>query len=162
MGLTGAGREESRKSIDLGQPDLPQDDIIDEVSGITGIFSFPEGVSLFACVCVFSVNNLQQQQVVLSFFNFCNQIWAEIVSVLGLLTANLKFKKKKKRFATFFFFRLFQRVISKDGTILSKAPSGMQSGGEEEQDEEAHTPLPPPMEIIKDPSAQDEKVGRGR
>lgn len=38
----------------------------------------------------------------------------------------------------------------------------MQSGGEEEQDEEAHTPLPPPMEIIKDPSAQDEKVGRGR
>ncbi|KAG7240412.1 hypothetical protein INR49_026983 [Caranx melampygus] len=33
----------------------------------------------------------------------------------------------------------------------------MQSGGEEEQDEEAHTPLPPPMEIIKDPSAQDDK-----
>ncbi|XP_016895183.1 kalirin-like isoform X1 [Cynoglossus semilaevis] len=33
----------------------------------------------------------------------------------------------------------------------------MQSGGEEEQDEEAHTPLPPRMEIIKDPSAQDEK-----
>ncbi|TNN04436.1 hypothetical protein fugu_001465, partial [Takifugu bimaculatus] len=77
---TGTGREESRKSIDLGQPDLPQDDIIDE------------------------------------------------------------------------------RVISKDGNILSKAPSGMQSGGEEEQDEEAHTPLPPPMEIIKDPSAQDEKT----
>uniref|UniRef100_H3DDY1 non-specific serine/threonine protein kinase n=1 Tax=Tetraodon nigroviridis TaxID=99883 RepID=H3DDY1_TETNG len=76
---TGTGREESRKSIDLGQPDLPQDDIIDE------------------------------------------------------------------------------RVIGKDGNILSKAPSGMQSGGEEEQDEEAHTPLPPPMEIIKDPSAQDEK-----
>lgn len=38
----------------------------------------------------------------------------------------------------------------------------MQSGGEEEQDEEAHTPLPPPMEIIKDPSAQDDKVGEGR
>lgn len=37
----------------------------------------------------------------------------------------------------------------------------MQSGGEEEQDEEAHTPLPPPMEIIKDPSAQDEKVRGG-
>lgn len=34
----------------------------------------------------------------------------------------------------------------------------MQSGGEEEQDEEAHNPLPPPMEIIKDPSAQDDKV----
>lgn len=37
----------------------------------------------------------------------------------------------------------------------------MQSGGEEEQDEEAHTPLPPPMEIIKDPSAQDDKVRGG-
>ncbi|XP_054870922.1 kalirin isoform X2 [Amphiprion ocellaris] len=77
----GSGREESRKSIDLGQPDLAlQDDIIDE------------------------------------------------------------------------------RVLSKDGNLLSKAPSGMQSGGEEEQDEEAHTPLPPPMEIIKDPSAQDDKT----
>lgn len=54
-----------------------------------------------------------------------------------------------------------QRVISKDGNPLSKSSSGMQSGGEEEQDEEAHTPLPPPMEIIKDPSAQDDKV-RGR
>lgn len=54
-----------------------------------------------------------------------------------------------------------QRFISKDGNLLSKPPSGMQSGGEEEQDEEAHTPLPPPMEIIKDPSAQDDKV-RGR
>ncbi|XP_028991626.1 kalirin isoform X5 [Betta splendens] len=43
-----------------------------------------------------------------------------------------------------------ERVLSKDGTILSKASSGMQSGGEEEQDEEAPTPLPPPMEIIKD------------
>lgn len=58
---------------------------------------------------------------------------------------------------------LLQRVISKDGNLLSKTSSGMQSGGEEEQDEEAHTPLPPPMEIIKDPSAQDEKVrGGGR
>ncbi|XP_049904581.1 kalirin isoform X2 [Epinephelus moara] len=77
----GAGREESRKSIDLGQPDHAlQDDIIDE------------------------------------------------------------------------------RFISKDGNLLSKPPSGMQSGGEEEQDEEAHTPLPPPMEIIKDPSAQDDKT----
>uniref|UniRef100_A0A7N8YQX3 non-specific serine/threonine protein kinase n=1 Tax=Mastacembelus armatus TaxID=205130 RepID=A0A7N8YQX3_9TELE len=46
--------------------------------------------------------------------------------------------------------------------VLSKASSGMQSGGEEEQDEEAHTPLPPPMEIIKDPSAQDDKVRQGR
>uniref|UniRef100_A0A665X1J4 Kalirin RhoGEF kinase a n=1 Tax=Echeneis naucrates TaxID=173247 RepID=A0A665X1J4_ECHNA len=46
----------------------------------------------------------------------------------------------------------------KDGNLLSKASSGMQSGGEEEQDEEAHTPLPPPMEIIKDPSSQDDKT----
>uniref|UniRef100_A0A4W4HKB4 Kalirin RhoGEF kinase a n=1 Tax=Electrophorus electricus TaxID=8005 RepID=A0A4W4HKB4_ELEEL len=30
--------------------------------------------------------------------------------------------------------------------------SGMQSGGEEEPEDESHTPLPPPMEIIKDPS----------
>lgn len=51
-----------------------------------------------------------------------------------------------------------QRVLRHDGNILSKTSSGMQSGGEEEQDEEAHTPLPPPMEIIKDPSAQDDKV----
>uniref|UniRef100_A0A8C9XH86 non-specific serine/threonine protein kinase n=1 Tax=Sander lucioperca TaxID=283035 RepID=A0A8C9XH86_SANLU len=56
---------------------------------------------------------------------------------------------------------VLQRFLSKDGNVLSKAPSGMQSGGEEEQDEEAHTPLPPPMEIIKDPSAQDDKVRRG-
>lgn len=34
----------------------------------------------------------------------------------------------------------------------------MQSGGEEEQDEETPTPLPPPMEIIKDSPAQNEKV----
>lgn len=51
-----------------------------------------------------------------------------------------------------------QRVLSKDSNLLSKTCSGMQSGGEEEQDEEAHTPLPPRMEIIKDPSAQDDKV----
>nr|XP_046259128.1 kalirin isoform X2 [Scatophagus argus] len=77
----GTGREESRKSIDLGQPDISlQDDIIDE------------------------------------------------------------------------------RVLSKDGNLLSKTSSGMQSGGEEEPDEEAHTPLPPPMKIIKDPSAQDDKT----
>uniref|UniRef100_A0A672SKY1 Kalirin RhoGEF kinase n=1 Tax=Sinocyclocheilus grahami TaxID=75366 RepID=A0A672SKY1_SINGR len=31
-------------------------------------------------------------------------------------------------------------------------------GGEEEPEDESHTPLPPPMEIIKDPSAQEEKV----
>ncbi|KAM9802096.1 kalirin isoform 2-T2 [Syngnathus typhle] len=50
-----------------------------------------------------------------------------------------------------------EHIPSKAGNILSKTPSGMQSGGEEEQDEEAHTPLPPPMEIIKDPSTQDNK-----
>uniref|UniRef100_A0A4W5Q269 Kalirin RhoGEF kinase n=1 Tax=Hucho hucho TaxID=62062 RepID=A0A4W5Q269_9TELE len=35
---------------------------------------------------------------------------------------------------------------------LSKSSSGMQSGGEEEPEDDSHTPLPPPMEIIKDPS----------
>ncbi|XP_046902206.1 kalirin isoform X4 [Hypomesus transpacificus] len=44
----------------------------------------------------------------------------------------------------------------KEGT-LSKSSSGVPSGGEEEPEDDAHTPLPPPMEIIKDPSAQDEK-----
>lgn len=29
---------------------------------------------------------------------------------------------------------------------------GGQSGGEEEPEEESHTPLPPPMQIIKDPN----------
>ncbi|XP_060908991.1 kalirin-like isoform X2 [Labrus mixtus] len=76
---SGSGREESRRSIDLGQPDL----------------------------------NLQE----------------DIIS---------------------------ERVLSKDGNLLSKTAPGMQSGGEEEPDEEAHTPLPPPMEIIKDPSAAQE------
>lgn len=28
----------------------------------------------------------------------------------------------------------------------------MHSGGEEEPEEESHTPLPPPMQIIKDPN----------
>nr|XP_046216341.1 kalirin-like isoform X6 [Oncorhynchus gorbuscha] len=40
---------------------------------------------------------------------------------------------------------------------LSKPSSGMQSGGEEEPEDDSHTPLPPPMEIIKDPSSQEEK-----
>ncbi|RXN33524.1 kalirin isoform X1 [Labeo rohita] len=35
---------------------------------------------------------------------------------------------------------------------------GVNSGGEEEAEDEPHTPLPPPMEIIKDPSAQEEKT----
>lgn len=34
---------------------------------------------------------------------------------------------------------------------LRKEESG-QSGGEEEPEEESHTPLPPPMQIIKDPN----------
>ncbi|NP_001314918.1 kalirin RhoGEF kinase b isoform 1 [Danio rerio] len=35
---------------------------------------------------------------------------------------------------------------------------GTNSGGEEEAEDEPHTPLPPPMEIIKDPSAQEDKT----
>lgn len=46
-----------------------------------------------------------------------------------------------------------QRRRGNSANILSKP--GMQSGGEEEQDEEAHTDLPPRMEIIKD---QEDKV----
>ncbi len=54
-------------------------------------------------------------------------------------------------------FLCLQRVRKEEGT-LSKSSSGMHSGGEEEPEDESHTPLPPPMEIIKDPSAQEEKV----
>ncbi|XP_015821204.1 kalirin isoform X3 [Nothobranchius furzeri] len=50
-----------------------------------------------------------------------------------------------------------ERVSSKDSNPLSKGPSGMQSGGEEEQEDEPHLPLPPPMKIIENPSAQDDK-----
>ncbi|KAK2888899.1 hypothetical protein Q8A67_014274 [Cirrhinus molitorella] len=39
-----------------------------------------------------------------------------------------------------------------------RARRGVNSGGEEEAEDEPHTPLPPPMEIIKDPSAQEEKT----
>uniref|UniRef100_A0A8C2PWH6 non-specific serine/threonine protein kinase n=1 Tax=Cyprinus carpio TaxID=7962 RepID=A0A8C2PWH6_CYPCA len=52
---------------------------------------------------------------------------------------------------------LEERVRKEEGT-LSKSSSGMHSGGEEEPEDESHNPLPPPMEIIKDPSAQEEKV----
>ncbi|KTG32647.1 hypothetical protein cypCar_00040813 [Cyprinus carpio] len=52
---------------------------------------------------------------------------------------------------------LEERVRKEEGT-LSKSSSGMHSGGEEEPEDESHTPLPPPMEIIKDPSAQEEKT----
>ncbi|XP_042192248.1 kalirin isoform X3 [Callorhinchus milii] len=38
---------------------------------------------------------------------------------------------------------------------LSKSSSGMQSGGEDEPDEEPHTPLPPRMRIIDNPSPED-------
>ncbi len=41
---------------------------------------------------------------------------------------------------------------------LKRGRRGVNSGGEEEAEDEPHTPLPPPMEIIKDPSAQEEKV----
>ncbi|XP_016411516.1 kalirin-like [Sinocyclocheilus rhinocerous] len=50
-----------------------------------------------------------------------------------------------------------EEKVRKEGT-LSKSSSGMHSGGEEEPEDESHTPLPPPMEIIKDPSAQEEKT----
>ncbi|XP_024142533.1 kalirin isoform X2 [Oryzias melastigma] len=52
-----------------------------------------------------------------------------------------------------------ERVSSTESSTHFKPPPGMQSGGEEEQEDEAHPPLPPPMEIIKDPSAQDDKTG---
>ncbi|XP_051564019.1 kalirin-like isoform X2 [Myxocyprinus asiaticus] len=52
---------------------------------------------------------------------------------------------------------LEERVRKEEGT-LSKSSLGMHSGGEEEPEDESHTPLPPPMEIIKDPSAQEEKT----
>uniref|UniRef100_A0A671TA18 Kalirin RhoGEF kinase b n=1 Tax=Sinocyclocheilus anshuiensis TaxID=1608454 RepID=A0A671TA18_9TELE len=41
---------------------------------------------------------------------------------------------------------------------LGPGRRGVNSGGEEEAEDEPHTPLPPPMEIIKDPSAQEEKL----
>uniref|UniRef100_A0A8C8J1T2 non-specific serine/threonine protein kinase n=1 Tax=Oncorhynchus tshawytscha TaxID=74940 RepID=A0A8C8J1T2_ONCTS len=44
---------------------------------------------------------------------------------------------------------------------LSKPSSGMQSGGEEEPEDDSHTPLPPPMEIIKDPSTSSRYVQNG-
>uniref|UniRef100_A0A1A7XJ47 Rho guanine nucleotide exchange factor 25 n=1 Tax=Iconisemion striatum TaxID=60296 RepID=A0A1A7XJ47_9TELE len=50
-----------------------------------------------------------------------------------------------------------ERVSSKDSNPLSKGSSGMQSGGEEEQEDEPHLPLPPPMKIIENPSTQDDK-----
>uniref|UniRef100_A0A8C2Q317 Rho guanine nucleotide exchange factor 25 n=1 Tax=Cyprinus carpio TaxID=7962 RepID=A0A8C2Q317_CYPCA len=43
--------------------------------------------------------------------------------------------------------------VRKEEGTLSKSSSGMHSGGEEEPEDESHTPLPPPMEIIKDPSS---------
>ncbi|XP_056611720.1 kalirin isoform X2 [Triplophysa dalaica] len=45
--------------------------------------------------------------------------------------------------------------VRKEERTLSK--SGMHSGGEEEPEDESHTPLPPPMEIIQNSSAQEEK-----
>uniref|UniRef100_A0A8C1TMF3 non-specific serine/threonine protein kinase n=1 Tax=Cyprinus carpio TaxID=7962 RepID=A0A8C1TMF3_CYPCA len=42
--------------------------------------------------------------------------------------------------------------VRKEEGTLSKSSSGMHSGGEEEPEDESHNPLPPPMEIIKDPS----------
>lgn len=106
-------------------------------------------------MCIQFYNLQQQQLVLLSILTFATRFCWDHFS-FG--SSECEYGGKKKRLL---YLCLVQRVLSKDGNILSKAPSGMQSGGEEEQDEEAHTPLPPPMEIIKDPSAQDEKVGRG-
>lgn len=49
-------------------------------------------------------------------------------------------------------------TLHQDKNSLSKVPSGMQSGGEEEPEDEPHLPLPPRMEIIKNPPAPDDKV----
>uniref|UniRef100_A0A8C2BL94 Kalirin RhoGEF kinase n=1 Tax=Cyprinus carpio TaxID=7962 RepID=A0A8C2BL94_CYPCA len=53
-----------------------------------------------------------------------------------------------------------QLTINHLGNMMHKMRGrrGVNSGGEEEAEDEPHTPLPPPMEIIKDPSAQEEKV----
>ncbi|XP_047225589.1 kalirin isoform X2 [Girardinichthys multiradiatus] len=53
-----------------------------------------------------------------------------------------------------------ERVNIKDGNPLSKPSPGIHSGGEEEPepDDEPHLPLPPPMEIMKDPSAPEDKT----
>ncbi|XP_037542667.1 kalirin [Nematolebias whitei] len=48
-------------------------------------------------------------------------------------------------------------IISEDKNTL-KMSSGMQSGGEEEPEDEPHLPLPPRMEIIKDPPAAEDKT----
>ncbi|XP_055005301.1 kalirin isoform X1 [Boleophthalmus pectinirostris] len=48
-------------------------------------------------------------------------------------------------------------IIDETAKEANLSKSGMQSGGEEDQDEETATPLPPPMDIIKDPSAPDDK-----
>lgn len=154
--LTGTGREESRKSIDLGQPDLPQDDITDEVSSIPGNSPWQKGVPSLPVYSDLQLTTPTPTGFVV-ILNFCDKICFIWPTSVSFWPSECEYGGKKG----FSSFCLFQRVISKDGNILSKAPSGMQSGGEEEQDEEAHTPLPPPMEIIKDPSAQDEKVARG-
>lgn len=50
MTVPGAGREERRKSVDLGQPDLAlQDDIVDEVRA-------DPFVTLSVCLSVFSLS----------------------------------------------------------------------------------------------------------
>uniref|UniRef100_A0A3Q2FDI3 Kalirin RhoGEF kinase b n=1 Tax=Cyprinodon variegatus TaxID=28743 RepID=A0A3Q2FDI3_CYPVA len=53
-----------------------------------------------------------------------------------------------------------ERVNIKEGNPLSKSSAGIQSGGEDEPepDDEPHLPLPPPMEIMKDPSASEDKT----
>ena len=43
-----------------------------------------------------------------------------------------------------------------------KREESVQSGGEEEPEEDPHTPLPPPMEIIKDPNNPEVRRDGGR
>ncbi|XP_046714942.1 kalirin RhoGEF kinase b isoform X2 [Silurus meridionalis] len=47
--------------------------------------------------------------------------------------------------------------VQPEDSAEERGRRGTNSGGEDEAEDEPHTPLPPPMEIIKDPSAQEEK-----
>lgn len=53
---------------------------------------------------------------------------------------------------------LEERVHKGEGTLTKSSSSGMHSGGEDEPEDESHTPLPPPMEIINNTSNQEDKT----
>lgn len=53
---------------------------------------------------------------------------------------------------------LEERVHKVEGTLTKSSSSGMHSGGEDEPEDESHTPLPPPMEIINNTSNQEDKT----